>query len=127
MKQNGTLSDTRLPDNIQEVNHLNGYTVEEIGDQHLFTSFETPLRDDAFELDDDTKIELIEKHFEGILNSEEPLLHLHFKKLVPRYLIVHFCKIIIIITMCTSGLKSRRGPTCKDFLLPKLENCWNSY
>ena len=68
MKQNGTLSDTRLPDNIQEVNHLNGYTVEEIGDQHLFTSYETPLRDDAFELDDETKIELIEKHFEGILN-----------------------------------------------------------
>lgn len=68
MRQNGTLSDSQLPDNIQEVSHLNGFTVDEIGDQHLFTSFETPLRPDAFELDDETKIELIQKHFESILN-----------------------------------------------------------
>lgn len=68
MKQNGTLSDSLLPDNIQEVNHLSGFTTDEIGDQHLFTSFETPLRPDAFELDDETKIELIEKHFESVLN-----------------------------------------------------------
>lgn len=27
----------------------------------------TPLRADAFELDDETKIELIQKHFEGIM------------------------------------------------------------
>jgi GTP cyclohydrolase I len=42
--------------------------MEEIGDQHLFTSFDTPMREDAFELDDETKIELIEKRFEEIMN-----------------------------------------------------------
>jgi GTP cyclohydrolase I len=30
--------------------------------------FDTPLRADAFELDDETKMELIEKHFKGIMN-----------------------------------------------------------
>lgn len=68
MKRNETLSDTQLPANIHEVNHLKGYSIEEIGDQHLFTSFETPLREDAFALNDATKIELIEKRFEEIMN-----------------------------------------------------------
>jgi GTP cyclohydrolase I len=68
MKQNATLSDTLLPDNIQAINPLNGFTMDEIGDQHLFTSFETPMRENAFELDDETKIELIEKRFEDIMN-----------------------------------------------------------
>lgn len=62
------MSDSQLPDNILEVNHLNGFSIDEIGDQHLFTSFETPLREDAFDLDDDTKIKLIEKRFEEIMN-----------------------------------------------------------
>lgn len=62
------MSDILLPNNIQTVNPLNGYTLEEIGDQHLFTSFSTPMREDAFELDDETKIELIEKRFEEIMN-----------------------------------------------------------
>lgn len=68
MKRSETLSDTLLPDNILEVNHLNGFTIDEIGDQHLFTSFDTPMREDAFDLDDDTKIELIEKRFGEIMN-----------------------------------------------------------
>jgi GTP cyclohydrolase I len=41
---------------------------EEIGDEHLSTSTETPLREDAFEIDDDLKIELIEKHFREIMH-----------------------------------------------------------
>lgn len=40
---------------------------EDLADDHLFTSMETPLRDDAFEMDDDTKIEKIEKHFREIM------------------------------------------------------------
>lgn len=68
MKPKETMFDSPLPDNIQEVNPLNGYTVEEIGDNHLFTSFETPLRENAFDLDDDTKIDLIESKFEEIMN-----------------------------------------------------------
>lgn len=51
---------------------LNTYPVEDIlidaiGDEHVGTSYETPLREDAFLLDDDTKIEMIEKHFKGIM------------------------------------------------------------
>lgn len=40
---------------------------EELGDEHIATSLETPLRDDAFDLKDDTKIELIEDHFRSIM------------------------------------------------------------
>ncbi len=40
---------------------------DEIGDGHISTSTDTPLREDAFELDDDTKIELITKHFKEIM------------------------------------------------------------
>lgn len=41
--------------------------IDEIGDSHVGTSHETPLREDAFEMDDDLKIELIEKHFREIM------------------------------------------------------------
>lgn len=41
---------------------------EEIGEEHVGTSFETPLREDAFEMDDELKIELIEKHFREIMH-----------------------------------------------------------
>lgn len=40
---------------------------EEMGIGHEFFSLETPLRDDAFELDDEIKIELISKHFKEIM------------------------------------------------------------
>lgn len=42
--------------------------IDEIGDEHVGTSFETPLREDAFEMDDELKIELIEKHFREIMH-----------------------------------------------------------
>jgi len=42
-------------------------TIVEIGDSHVGTSHETPLREDAFEMDDDLKMELIEKHFREIM------------------------------------------------------------
>ena len=41
---------------------------EEIGENHLFTTIETPLRADAFKIDDDLKIELIEKNFREIMH-----------------------------------------------------------
>jgi GTP cyclohydrolase I len=47
---------------------LNGWSIEEIGDNHVATSLDTPLRDDAFEMDDDRKIKLIEKHFREIMH-----------------------------------------------------------
>jgi GTP cyclohydrolase I len=42
--------------------------IDEIGDEHIGTSLETPLREDAFEMDDELKIELIEKHFKEIMH-----------------------------------------------------------
>jgi GTP cyclohydrolase I len=41
---------------------------DEIGDNHHFTSIETPLHSDAFKIDDDLKIELIEKNFREIMH-----------------------------------------------------------
>ena len=40
---------------------------EDIVDFHVLTSVDTPLRKDAFKLDDELKIELIEKNFKDIM------------------------------------------------------------
>jgi GTP cyclohydrolase IA len=40
---------------------------EESSDDHLLTSIDTPLRDDAFKIDDDLKIELIQNKFKDIM------------------------------------------------------------
>lgn len=41
---------------------------EELGDDHMSFAADTPMRADAFEADDDEKIELIEKHFREIMH-----------------------------------------------------------
>lgn len=41
---------------------------EEIIDDHILTSVDTPLRSDAFKIDDELKIELIEKNFKEIMH-----------------------------------------------------------
>lgn len=51
--------------NTQETNNANNH--DAVGDAHASFSLETPLRADAFKLDDDLKIELIEKHFKEIM------------------------------------------------------------
>ncbi|WBL41584.1 GTP cyclohydrolase I FolE [Algoriphagus halophytocola] len=61
MKQKETLLNT-MGINIARA------TAEDIGDEHVGTSLETPLREDAFEMDDELKIELIEKHFREIMH-----------------------------------------------------------
>ena len=43
------------------------HLADEIGEQHVATSLETPLRDDAFELSDADKIDRITGHFEEIM------------------------------------------------------------
>ena len=48
--------------------NLGQASFDEIGDEHVGTSLETPLRDDAFKMDDDLKVELIEKHFKEIMH-----------------------------------------------------------
>jgi GTP cyclohydrolase I len=43
--------------------------IEAIGDDHIGTSLETPLREDAFELSDIEKIALIQKDVKSIMNT----------------------------------------------------------
>jgi GTP cyclohydrolase I len=46
---------------------LKSLDTEDIGDDHVGASADTPLRADAFALDDEEKIERIEKHFREIM------------------------------------------------------------
>ncbi len=47
---------------------VNVLELEELGDNHVGTSLDTPMREDAFVMDDDQKMELIEKHFREIMH-----------------------------------------------------------
>nr|WP_245935631.1 GTP cyclohydrolase I FolE [Sediminitomix flava] len=42
--------------------------IDQLGDMHIGTSIETPMRADAFDLDDTTKVAKIAEHFESIMN-----------------------------------------------------------
>jgi GTP cyclohydrolase IA len=59
MKRNETMLNT--PEN-------KGDNTDMFGEGHMGTSHQTPLRDDAFEIDDELKIELIQKHFTEIMH-----------------------------------------------------------
>jgi len=62
-----------------ETLHINGNDVftsepeqdifELIGDMHVGTSVDTPMRRDAFDLDDEEKMKIIEGHFEKIMDT----------------------------------------------------------
>jgi GTP cyclohydrolase I len=65
MRQKETSLNTPLIKEITDLSHL---TIDEMGDEHVGTSSETPLREDAFEMDDELKMELIEKHFREIMH-----------------------------------------------------------
>lgn len=41
--------------------------LDTIGEDHISTSLETPLREDAFDINDDRKIDLIQNHFKEIM------------------------------------------------------------
>jgi GTP cyclohydrolase IA len=55
--------------NILDTLDLNHTDADEIGDNHLSSSVQTPLRKDAFDLTDSEKIEIIEKHFAEIMHA----------------------------------------------------------
>jgi GTP cyclohydrolase IA len=59
MKPNGTLLNSRLIDDLD---------LEDVGNDHASSAIDTPMRPDAFDLDETAKIELIERHFEEIMN-----------------------------------------------------------
>ena len=48
---------------------LSDLTAEEIGNEHISTSVETPLREDAFEISNEEKQTKIEFHFREIMNT----------------------------------------------------------
>jgi GTP cyclohydrolase I len=52
----------------QKTNPLNGFSHEDIGDEHLYTGLKTPLRADAFKLSDTEKKERIAILFEEIMD-----------------------------------------------------------
>ncbi len=60
MKQNETLSNT--------MDNQDWHRDDEM-DDHILSSLETPLRPDAFDLSDNEKIEIIEKHFAHIMHA----------------------------------------------------------
>lgn len=80
MKQNETLWNTPLNGNSHTNAHhhsehkskafieLSDVTIDDIGDNHVSTSVNTPLREDAFVLSEDEKIEKIQEHFAEIMN-----------------------------------------------------------
>ncbi|WP_044239980.1 GTP cyclohydrolase I FolE [Flexithrix dorotheae] len=57
----------------KNVTETNGYDLEEvidqIGDEHIGTSHDTPLRKDAFDLSDSEKIKKISHHFREIMDT----------------------------------------------------------
>jgi len=53
-----------MKDNFYRTNIFNE---DSPNDEHILTSIETPIRNDAFEIDDDLKIELIQKKFGEIM------------------------------------------------------------
>jgi GTP cyclohydrolase I len=65
MKPNETLLNTLLVDNNNKIM----FTDEEIGDEHIMTSVDTPMREDAFEMSDDEKMAQIEYHFRQIMET----------------------------------------------------------
>lgn len=52
---------------MREVDGLGALTIDEIGDEHISTSYDTPLREDAFDLSDADKMDIIEGHFREIM------------------------------------------------------------
>ena len=66
MKQKETLLNIRLKgDKID----LSDIVIDDMGDNHVSTSVDTPMRNDAFDLTDDQKVAAITKHFTAIMET----------------------------------------------------------
>ncbi|MBI2721801.1 MAG: GTP cyclohydrolase I FolE [Bacteroidetes bacterium] len=66
MKQKEILLNSLLKENTLSLSDLGN---EEIGNEHLFTNIETPMKANAFDLSDDEKIKKIESHFRSIMET----------------------------------------------------------
>ena len=67
MKQREILSNT-LPLNGKNGHHAHAELLEEIGDEHIGTAADTPMREGAFDLSDHEKIDRIAEHFGQIMD-----------------------------------------------------------
>ncbi|MEO6301803.1 MAG: GTP cyclohydrolase I FolE [Bacteroidia bacterium] len=65
MKQKETMLNTLLKDN----NILSEMSADEIGNEHISTNIETPMKKDAFVMNDEEKIKKIEFHFKEIMET----------------------------------------------------------
>lgn len=83
--------------------------IEDIGDEHISSSYDTPLREDAFEMDDDLKMELIEKHFKEIMHILGMDLKDDSLKGTPKRVAKMFVKEVF------SGLDPKNKPDIKLF------------
>lgn len=68
MKQNETSWNIPHPDDNDKI-ELSNVLIDEIGDNHIAASTDTPMKADAFKLTDDEKINIIEKHFAAIMDT----------------------------------------------------------
>ncbi|MGZ4042397.1 MAG: GTP cyclohydrolase I FolE, partial [Bacteroidia bacterium] len=66
MKQKEILLNSLLKENTLSLSDLGN---EEIGNEHLFTSVETPMKANAFDMSDEEKIKKIEFHFAEIMET----------------------------------------------------------
>ena len=48
---------------------LKGFDHEEVGDEHLLTGMQTPMRSDAFKMSDEEKKQKIAHHFSEIMET----------------------------------------------------------
>lgn len=69
MKQNETSWNIPHPDEDANNIELSNVLIDEIGDNHMAASTDTPMKADAFKLTDDEKIAIIEKHFAAIMDT----------------------------------------------------------
>ena len=58
---------SRTNGNHQANGKINGYDI--VGDNHIATSIDTPMREDAFDISDDAKMEIIEDKFRDIMET----------------------------------------------------------
>ena len=82
---------------------------EEEGDDHILSSWETPLRKDAFEMDDEEKVNKIEEHFKAIMNILGLDLTDDSLKGTPRRVAKMYVKEVF------SGLNPKNQPTARLF------------
>ena len=69
MKQKETSWNTQRPAEEDDNIELSNVLIDEIGDNHIAASTDTPMKANAFDLSDDKKIAIIEKHFAAIMDT----------------------------------------------------------